>query len=139
MEEAVLLLDDAGHPTSIRVDDKGHREQLREWRRKERLEEERWRRERLIERIETAFSACYVIAGFIFFVFALISMSDVCGDWNSIGEDLESDLVRALAQIGLATVLIGGGFPAPVTLHDPIYFDEAPKISGDAVISIVAA
>ena len=29
--------------------------------------------------------------------------------------------------------------PAPVTLHDPIYFDETPKISGDAVISIVAA
>src|SRR6185369_16755979 len=29
--------------------------------------------------------------------------------------------------------------PAPVTLHDPIYFDETPEISGDAVISIVAA
>jgi len=29
--------------------------------------------------------------------------------------------------------------PTPVTLHDPIYFDETPKISGDAVISIVAA
>jgi hypothetical protein len=28
---------------------------------------------------------------------------------------------------------------APVTLHDPIYFDETPEISGDAVISIVAA
>src|SRR5216684_7712396 len=29
--------------------------------------------------------------------------------------------------------------PAPVTLHDPIYLDETPEISGDAVISIVAA
>jgi hypothetical protein len=29
--------------------------------------------------------------------------------------------------------------PAPVTLHDPIYFDETPEISGDAVISVVAA
>ena len=29
--------------------------------------------------------------------------------------------------------------PAPATLHDPIYFDETPKISDDAVISIVAA
>src|SRR5712671_6252706 len=29
--------------------------------------------------------------------------------------------------------------PAPATLHDPIYLDETPEISGDAVISIVAA
>src|ERR1700740_2077729 len=29
--------------------------------------------------------------------------------------------------------------PAPVTLPDPIYFDETPEFSGDAVISIGAA
>jgi hypothetical protein len=59
-------------------------------------------------------------------------------------------LTEAMAAKGRVGMWRGGGrpgisvsaaaqHPAPVTLHDPIHFDETPKISGDAVISIVAA
>src|ERR1700720_3042654 len=49
------------------------------------------------------------------------------------------DLVEGVPGEATAGPAAAAQHPAPVTLHDPIYFDETPKISGDAVISIVAA
>src|SRR5215831_13643940 len=49
------------------------------------------------------------------------------------------DLVEGVPGEAAAGPAAAAQHPAPVTLHDPIYFDETPEISGDAVISIVAA
>ena len=49
------------------------------------------------------------------------------------------DLVEGVPGEAASGPAAAAQHPAPVTLHDPIYFDETPKISGDAVISIVAA
>src|ERR1700719_613801 len=49
------------------------------------------------------------------------------------------DLVEGVPGQAAAGPAAAAQHPAPVTLHDPIYFNETPKISGDAVISIVAA
>src|SRR5260221_172233 len=59
---------------------------------------------------------------------------------NSIKSDLEAQIGNPIpGQQAADGPAAAAQHPAPVTLHDPIYFDETPKISGDAVISIVAA
>src|SRR4029077_18919444 len=49
------------------------------------------------------------------------------------------DWVEGVPGEAVAAPAAAAQHPAPVTLRDPIHFDETPKISGDAVISIVAA
>ena len=49
------------------------------------------------------------------------------------------DLVEGVPGEAAAGPTAAAQHPAPVTLHDPIYFDEAPEIAGNSVISIVAA
>jgi class 3 adenylate cyclase len=49
------------------------------------------------------------------------------------------DSVEGVPDEAAAGPTAAAQHPAPATLHDPIYLDETPEISGDAVISIVAA
>ena len=49
------------------------------------------------------------------------------------------DLVECIPGEATAGPAAAARHPAPVALDDPIYLDEAPEISGDTVVSIVAA